>query len=67
MIELLEHRLRFLAFAFEAADALADDDRIDSGLDRGELALDLLVDFPELARNPLPRAIALRLQRAGEG
>lgn len=59
LIELLEDRLRFLALAFEAADALADDDRIDSGLDRGELALDLLVDFVELARNPLPRIVAL--------
>ena len=67
LIKLLENRLRFLALAFEAADALADDDRIDPCLDRGELTLDLLVDFAELACNSLPRAIAPCVQGVGEG
>ena len=65
LIELLENSLRFLALAFEAADALADDDRIDPCLDRGELTLDLLVDFAELACNPLPRPVAPRVQGVG--
>lgn len=67
LIELVEGGLGLLALGLEDADALADDDRVDTGLDRGKLALDLPVDLAELAGDLLAGAVAARLLVAGEG
>ena len=48
MVELDEGGFGLLQLGLEAADALADKDRIDPGLDRGELALQALVDRGKL-------------------
>ena len=61
MVELGDCRLDLLALGFQGADSLADEGRIDSGLDRGELALDPLLDLAELSARTLPLGAVLVL------
>ena len=61
MVELGYRRLDFLALGFQVADSLADEGWIDAGLDRGELALDPLIDLAELAAGALPLGAVLVL------
>jgi hypothetical protein len=49
MVEPGDRRLDLLALGFQLADSLADEGRIDAGLERAELALDPLLDLAEPA------------------
>lgn len=54
MVELGYRRLDFLALGFQGADSPANEGWIDPSLDRGELALDPLLDLAELPARTLP-------------
>lgn len=61
-----EYRLSLLRFGLEGPDPLADEDRVDSGLDRRELAFDPALDLAEPVGDPLALVAFAASQLVGE-
>jgi hypothetical protein len=57
VVEVGDRQFDLLTFGFEGADAVADEERVDAGLDRCELALEALIDVGELAGEVVAPAI----------
>jgi hypothetical protein len=53
VVKFCDRRFDVLVLGFEGADAIAHEHGVDAGLDRGELALDALIEVRELAGEAL--------------